>query len=405
MTEQTGAYPSEPVEVGDEPRFIRSLRLTNFLSFGGKGQEIELQGLNVLVGANGSGKSNFVEALGLLSASVTDLSEPIRQGGGIGAWFYNGDRGKRIEIRVVASAPEPSDVLEHTLGLAEVNQKLSVESESIYKEMYGDGFGPEGFVYELRDGEPYIGAPTGMQSRLGLTPLGSQSIFSQLKGRPLFSDFGALQNLYGRIHLYRDWTFGPRSVLRGPQASDLPSESLSGDFSNLFLMLNKLDFEPEARAEFLERLREFLPEVGNYTLQIQGPTVQLFLRQGRYHVPATRLSDGTLRWLCLLAILVAPSPPGVVVMEEPELGLHPDMINTLAEMLRKAATRHQIVITTHSDILIDALSDVPESVMVVEKGEAGTTVRRLDAESLKPWLEEYRLGRLWMKGQIGGTRW
>ena len=207
------------------------------------------------------------------------------------------------------------------------------------------------------------------------------------------------------MRLYRRWTFGPQSVLRGPQDSDSPDELLSPGFDNLFLVLQGLDLEPESKAEVLRLLQEFLPDAENFTVQARGTTVQLWVRQNGHNVPATRLSDGTLRWLCLLAILVAPSPPGVIVLEEPELGLHPDMINTLAEMLRKAATRHQLVITTHSDILIDALSDVPEAVMVVEKGEEGTTIQRLDTATLAPWLEEYRLGRLWMQGQIGGTRW
>ncbi len=74
-------------------------------------------------------------------------------------------------------------------------------------------------------------------------------------------------------------------------------------------------------------------------------------------------------------------------------------------MVPEASTRTQLIVTTHSDVLVDAMSDQPESVLVAEKTESGTTLTRLNAEKLKPWLEKYRLGQLWTRGEIGGTRW
>ena len=145
--------------------------------------------------------------------------------------------------------------------------------------------------------------------------------------------------------------------------------------------------------------------IDDYDVQIEGGTVQVFFHEGRFTVPATRLSDGTLRYLCLLAVLCHPNPPPLVCIEEPELGLHPDVLPTLAELLKEAATRTQLIVTTHSDVLVDAMSDRPEAVFVAEKSDTGTTLNRLDAEKLKPWLEKYRLGQLWTRGEIGGTRW
>jgi predicted ATPase len=107
----------------------------------------------------------------------------------------------------------------------------------------------------------------------------------------------------------------------------------------------------------------------------------------------------------LLAILCHPNPPPLVCIEEPELGLHPDILPTLAELLKEASTRCQLIVTTHSDVLVDAMTDQPESVLICEKGEGGTTLNRLSAAELKPWLEKYRLGELWISGQLGGTRW
>lgn len=94
----------------------------------------------------------------------------------------------------------------------------------------------------------------------------------------------------------------------------------------------------------------------------------------------------------------------ITCIEEPELGLHPDVIPDIADLLIAASKRTQLVVTTHSDILIDALTDLPESVIVCEKRKGATHLRRLEREDLKPWLERYRLGELWSKGEIGGNR-
>ena len=137
-----------------------------------------------------------------------------------------------------------------------------------------------------------------------------------------------------------------------------------------------------------------------------GGTVALYLEEADSRtIPATLLSDGTLRYLCLLAILLHPEPPPLVVIEEPELGLHPDLLPTLAELLRSASERSQLIVTTHSDVLVDALTDTPESVVICEKHEGRTEMRRLDKEDLAKWLKDYTLGNLWSSGQLGGNRW
>jgi predicted ATPase len=133
--------------------------------------------------------------------------------------------------------------------------------------------------------------------------------------------------------------------------------------------------------------------------------VQVFFTEGNFTVPATRLSDGTLRYLCLLAILCDPEPPPIICIEEPELGLHPDAIPKVADLLISASERTQLIVTTHSDILVDAMTERPEVVLVCEKHEGQTTMNRLDTAKLQSWLDKYRLGELWTRGEIGGTRW
>ena len=131
----------------------------------------------------------------------------------------------------------------------------------------------------------------------------------------------------------------------------------------------------------------------------------MILQEGNKIVPAIRLSDGTLRYLCLLAILCHPNPPPLVCLEEPELGLHPDILPGLADLLREASERCQLIVTTHSDTLVDALTDTPESVVVCEKENGQTTLRRLEKDRLSGRLEDYRLGEYWASGGIGGNRW
>ena len=135
--------------------------------------------------------------------------------------------------------------------------------------------------------------------------------------------------------------------------------------------------------------------------------MQVFLREKNLYdwVPATRLSDGTLRFLCLISILCHPSPPPLICIEEPEIGLHPDIMPIIAELLIEASQRTQIIVTTHSDILVDALSHVPEAVLVCEKESNATSVRRLNQDDLREWLKEYSLGDLWRSGELGGNRW
>ena len=140
--------------------------------------------------------------------------------------------------------------------------------------------------------------------------------------------------------------------------------------------------------------------------KIVGGLVDLRLEEeGGISIPASRLSDGTLRWLSLLTILLHPDPPPLVCIEEPELGLHPDVIRPLAKLLLGASERMQLVVTTHSDALIDELSETARSVLVCEKHDGSSVLKQLDSDQLSEWLTRYTLGQLWRTGEIGGNRW
>jgi predicted ATPase len=214
-----------------------------------------------------------------------------------------------------------------------------------------------------------------------------------------------LAEAYERIRIYREWSFGRTSVFRAPQAADLPSDILDESFSNLGLFLNHLRSTPKVKKAIVAELQSLYEGLDDFDVRIKGGTVEVFLTEGDFVIPASRLSDGTLRFLCLLAILCDPDPPPLICIEEPELGLHPDMLPRIADLLVAASQRTQLVVTTHSDILVDTMTEHPESVVVFEKHNRCTAATRLDREELNEWLQQYRLGELWTRGQIGGTRW
>jgi predicted ATPase len=106
-----------------------------------------------------------------------------------------------------------------------------------------------------------------------------------------------------------------------------------------------------------------------------------------------------------LAILLNPESTPLICIEEPELGLHPDAMSLLADLLTEASERTQLVVTTHSDVLVSALTEHAESVLVCEYLENGTELRRLEASKLQHWMEKYRLGEVWRLGKLGGNLW
>jgi predicted ATPase len=163
--------------------------------------------------------------------------------------------------------------------------------------------------------------------------------------------------------------------------------------------------QSKVKAILLDGLRDLYEGLTDFDISIEGGTVQVFFTEGDLTIPATRLSDGSVRYLCLLAILCDPEPPPLIGLEEPELGLHPDLLPKVADMLVAAAQRTQLIVTTHSDILVDALTERPDALVICEKHDGRTKLRRPAPDEVQPWLEKYRLGQLWTRGQLGGARW
>ncbi|HEX9901092.1 MAG TPA: AAA family ATPase [Candidatus Methylomirabilis sp.] len=395
---------------------FRCIRLQNILSYGSEPVEIDARGLNVLIGPNASGKSNLIEVLSLLSAAPKDLQVPIREGGGVTDWLWKGGRGKSAAVVDVAlSHPGGPMALRYRLSFGAEGGRFALMDERVENERAYQGHDEPYFYYAYQAGHPALNIKTeseenGGRSRRQLrredvSP--DQSILSQRRDPDTYPELTYLASSLERMRFYREWNFGRYTSPRLPQKADLPESDLLEDGSNLGLVLNNLLNRPDAKGPLIDRLRTLYDGIDDLATKIQGGTVQVFFHEKglRQPIPATRLSDGTLRFLCLLAVLCHPEPPPVVCIEEPELGLHPDILPTIAEMLVEASARTQLFVTTHSDILVDALSDEPEAIIVCERSEGGTRLRRVGRDGLAPWLEKYRLGELWTRGQIGGTRW
>lgn len=386
--------------------FLKSLKLTNFLSYSDSAPAIELLPLNVVIGPNGSGKSNLIEAIELLRATPKDLLTPIRDGGGVRDWLWKGKpRESAAKVEAVVSYPDRTNAIRYMLSFTEVAQRFEIVDERVENELPSGSHRQPYLYYRFENGHGVLNVK-GDQRRLrheDIDPVAS--ILSQRKDPDQYPELTYLGNNFARMRLYREWSFGRYTIPRLPQKADLPNEHLEPDASNLGLVLNRLRREPTVRKRLLESLRVLYEGIDDFDVQIEGGTVQVFFHEGRYTVPATRLSDGTLRYLCLLAVLCHPSPGPLLCIEEPELGLHPDVLPTVATLLKEASNRTQIIVTTHSDVLVDALTDTPEAVLVAGRSERGTTLERLNAQKLKPWLAKYRLGQLWTRGELGGTRW
>jgi predicted ATPase len=402
--------------VGDK-RFLRTIRARNILSFGPESPELELQSLNVLIGPNGSGKSNLIEAVAVLQAAPGNLLDPIQTGGGINEWLWKGaERTPVAEIEATIFNPQGKMPLRHRLSLTMIGQRAELEDESIENEHrdWRSDHDDVYFYYRYQRGRPVLNVKTEPDSegrarrelRREDLPL-DQSVLSQRKDPDQYPEVTYLGTQYARFRLFREWNLGRNTASRKPQATDLVSDFLREDAANLALVLNDLEHRSSLRRSLVDKLKDADESIEDFSTKVLGGTIQLFLHYAglRSPVPATRLSDGTIRYLCLLAVLCHPTPPPVVCLEEPELGLHPDMLPGLADLLVDASHRTQLIVTTHSDALVDGLTRVPETVVVCEKREGSTQMCRKTSSELTMWLKDYGLGQLWRRGEIGGNRW
>jgi len=403
---------------------IRSIELTNFLSFGESTRALDVRSLNVFIGPNACGKSNLIESIGLLAATPGNLAARIREGGGVVDWIWKGaSRDRWSKIEVVVANPGGYMPLRYSFSFGMTGQRFELVDEIVENEHPDSAEHDDPrFYYRYQFGHPVLNVRTEADEdaeshgssdgrirrqlkREELEP--NQTVLSQRKDPQQYPEITYLGKQFANMRLFQEWNLGRLTAPRLPQKADLPEDFLLPDGSNLGLVLNDLEHQPGVMRNLSSLLSAFNAAFDRVSVKIHGGTVQLYLHEKglKESVPATRLSYGTLRYLCLLAILCHPSPPPVVCIEEPELGMHPDIIPRIAELLVEASERTQLFVTTHSVELVDALSEKPETIVICEKHDGATKLKRLQPADLSEWLKKYTLGELWQRGEIGGNRW
>ncbi len=332
---------------------LTSIAIKGFKSFGDE-TEVSLRQLNVLIGANGSGKSNFLDAFAFLQAvSSGKLNRYVDRAGGADQVLHFGSR---------------------------TTEELSMRA------MFADSD-----WYELR-----------------FMYGGGDHLFV---GNPRLPDMGERRRkTVDRLDTWRCYHFLDTS-LHSPMKKTCKVDDnrfLRSDGANLaaFLYLLRMKYG-RAYGDIRNAVQLVAPFFDDFLLEprrLEPDSIRLLWkhRMSDDHFDASSLSDGTLRFMALAALLLQPKElrPTVVVIDEPELGLHPFAIAALASMLRVASGETQVVLSTQSSALLDRFE--PEDILVADRAGGQTRIRGLEEQRLRGWLDDYSLGQLWEKNELGG---
>lgn len=359
---------------------LKEIQIEGFTSI--RSATVQLNQLNVLVGANGAGKSNFVHALEMLGRISEDqLNLFVGLNGGAAALLNNADENVRIRLKLDA----PPNSYEASLATTG-NDELIFDDELIsyqgpaYDNPWTKSIGRghrESRLTEVADERP--------------DPSVASHILELLSGC--------------RVYHFHD-TSADAPVKRGiPTADDLALRNDAANIAAVLLRLQESSDPKDAAAyrRIVGAIRLVAPFFQDFVLHPGGgDRIRLrWSQQGSDAIfSANQMSDGTLRYVCLATLLLQPDLPALVVLDEPELGLHPFAIVQLADLLRQAAARSQVLIATQSVTLMNQFAI--DDLIVVERKNGASEFTRPDLVELHDWLEEYSLGELWEKNLLGG---
>lgn len=347
-------------------------------------ENLSLNPINVLIGPNGSGKSNFIGVFAFLhEIREGRLQNYVARAGGADDLLYFGSKvTDEIQIRISFQ----SGVNQYAINLG------STDTDSLYvlKETvsYWDSNRfPEGPSYPVpllhRNGEA------------GISDSESQGIADWVRTR------------LGRWRVYHFHDTSPTSPMK-KRADIGDNRFLRSDGSNLASFLYFLQQKQESSYTLIRNtVQRVAPFFDDFLLEptlLNENKIPLEWRHKNSdkYFNASSLSDGTLRFIALATLFLQPKAyrPSVILVDEPELGLHPYAITMLASLIKKAAHETQVIVSTQSPLLLDEFQ--PEDVLVADRLDGGTHVTRLESEKLAAWLEDYSLGQLWEKNQFGG---
>ncbi len=398
---------------------LKSINIKNLLSFGPdgigpEGKGLPLESLNIIIGPNGSGKSNLLEAIGLLQAAPHDLSAMFQSSGGVREWLWmsrDGEEPPVAAIEVVLRYPKgegrANEWLRYQLSFTAAGDELRIVDEHLESAAPEPGSGDPIFYFGYRNGQPLLAVKDRANGHHNLHSHDldvHQSVLQQVRGAQDYPELTFVAELFASFRLYTQWTFNALSAPRQAQPKNVARDELLADASNLGAVINRLK-DGADKAKMLQYLGEIYNGATNVEGRTKNGSVELaVVENGQRPTPATRLSDGTLRWLALMVVLLDPISP-LICIDEPELGLHPDIMAPLGSLLREAAGRTQIIVATHSADLLDRFSDDTQTLVVCTKDDGATQMRRVGAAELDDYMEQESLGQIWQRGLIGGNRY
>jgi predicted ATPase len=361
------------------PKTLNSITIQGFKSFASV--EVALGPISVVVGPNGSGKSNFIEVFAFLRAIVEGrLGDYVKAAGGAERVLHFGGKSTQ-EMHLHLSFQGGTDW--YDLKLAPTPDGLSPSSETIScrHEMY-----PDPFLYNVQrwqqGGEAGVSSPRGQMWKWIHDHLLSWRIY----------------------HLHDTSASSP--MRKTARVDD--NRFLRADGSNLAVFLYFLREKHLDSYGLIQRaVQRVTPFFDDFRLQPRSLNPDDIRLEWRHkssdqYFDASSLSDGTLRFIALTTLFLQPQEyrPSVILVDEPELGLHPYAIEMLASLIRQASVNTQVIVATQSSLLLDHFA--PEDVLVANRVEGGTQLTRLKSEELAAWLEDYSLGQLWEKNEFGG---
>lgn len=388
--------------------YIKSLKLNGFLSFSREAEQIELGRLNLVIGPNGSGKSNLIESLQLLAAIPHDFASAIRRAGGVDSLLWQGKRTPGIQVKDAQFQAQfvglevPDEVINYQLVFTSNDHCVQLVKEEIHRLDQSSDRDKDTVILSYHHDENTIKIQQlGKKPRSkNKTDIGfikhNQSILAQLKDQENYPTLYWLSEYLTKMQFFRGWSFGPDAPVRQPQRADDPTDQLLPDARNLALVVNELVLNHYQRQKFHSAMQKFLPRFERCALRISDGAPILYLHETGTDaaIPAARMSDGTLRFIAIVAALLAPTPPSMLCLEEPEIGMHPDALKLLAELLIEASQRMQIIVITHSEILLKALEKQVGAVLVCENDGTGTRLRHINPLDIKDWTMKYQRGEL-----------
>lgn len=360
-------------------RTLEQLTVKNFKSI--KDQTLRLGRLNVLIGGNGSGKSNLIGVFHFLKRIVAgDLQNYTGEAGGADSVLYFG-RKQSLSLSLELEFVEGNDANGYGCELRPTAEdRFMFSSETIW---YHDRSKyPQPFEVPLGSGHAEACVKQSTQRIAGYVRDDLESY---------------------RIYHFHDTSNSARVKQTG-NVDD--NRRLHPDAGNLAAFLYRLQrTDPGYFKNIEDTIRQIAPFFEGFRLEpsaLNPDKIRLEWKEkgSDIYFNASALSDGTLRFMCLATLLLQPILPAVVLLDEPELGLHPAAISLLADLLESASQRTQVLVATQSVTLVNQFT--PEFVWVVERVDRQSVFRHLESADMSAWLDNYSLGELWEKNILGG---